>query len=316
MHFQFIQKLTAVCAALVCGMTLLTGCGDAAQSDQLTIVTTVYAVYDLAKQLTADFDTPCEVKLLLTPGGESHAYEPTPSDAAAIQSCDLLVYIGGASEQWVGKMIGTSRKDKANLRMFDYVDLLDEETVAGMQTDEDPDEHEPDEHIWTSPVYADAMLGALHDSINEIAPEESAHCDAAYDAVHADLLALDAEAREIRENAVKDTLIFADRFPFRYLTAEYDWQYYAAFSGCSSDTDASAATLSFLISKVNELEIDTVFYLENSSQQIADAVCRATGAEAVMMQSLNNVSAEDLAANKHYQDLMRENLAAIQEAVN
>lgn len=316
MHVHLIQRLTAVCAVLFGGMTLLTSCGDAAQSDRLTIVTTVYATYDLAKQLTADFDTPCEIKLLLTPGGESHAFEPTPSDAAAIQSCDLLVYIGGASEQWVGKMIESSRQNKANLRMFDHVDLLDEETVAGMQTDEAPDEQEPDEHIWTSPVYADAMLDALRSQINEIAPAESAHCDAAYESVHADLLALDAQAREIRENAAQDTLIFADRFPFRYLTAEYDWQYYAAFSGCSSDTDASAATLSFLISKVNEMGIDTVFYLENSAQQIADAVCRATGAEAVMMQSLNNVSADDLAANKHYQDLMRENLAAIQEAVN
>lgn len=317
MNKHFTKKIAALgAAAMLCG-SLLTGCGgQQTQDDTLTVVTTVYATYDLAKQLTADFDTEVSVKLLLTPGGESHSYEPTPSDVAAIQSCDLFVYIGGTSEQWAEKMIASSRTEKANLRMFDSVTLLDEEAVEGMQAEEEEEEEEYDEHIWTAPLNADSMADALRAAIGGIVPEEAAKCDASYAKLHGELTALDAEAKEIRENAKSDTLIFADRFPFRYFTAAYDWQYYAAFSGCSSDTDASAATLSFLITKVQELQIGTVFYLENSSQKISDAVCTATGAQAVMLQSGNNVSAEDFAAEKHYQEIMEENLSAIREAVS
>ncbi|MBQ5340081.1 MAG: zinc ABC transporter substrate-binding protein [Oscillospiraceae bacterium] len=313
-----IQKICAAAAAvLLCGM-MLSGCG-AQKNDTLTVVTTVYTTYDFAKQLTASYEKPVEVRLLLTPGGESHSYEPTPSDVAAIQSCDLFVYIGGASETWAEKLIETSRQKKENLRMFDCVDLLGEETVEGMEPeDEHEAEHEEDEideHIWTAPLNADKMLTAMQERLNKIAPKEQEHCDAAYEKLHGALLALDQRAREIHDNAKQDTLIFADRFPFRYLTDAYGWKYYAAFSGCTSDTDASPATLSFLISKVKSENIKTVFYLENSSQKIADAVCAATGAHAEMLQSCNNVTRMDYDAGMHYQQLMTENLDAIEEAL-
>ncbi|MBR4201353.1 MAG: zinc ABC transporter substrate-binding protein [Oscillospiraceae bacterium] len=310
-----LKKMTAALLAAVICAASAAGCG--AKKNGLTIVTTVYTTYDFARQLTADFSEPVDVIMLLTPGGESHSYEPTPSDVAAIQSCDLFVYIGGASETWAEKLIETGRQNKDNLKMFDCVNLLHEETVEGMESDEEEEEGEEiDEHIWTSPKNADAMLSAMHDSINAVAPKEKAHCDAAYESVHTELLALDQRAREIHDNAKHDTLIFADRFPFRYLTEEYGWNYYAAFAGCSSDTDASAATLSFLISKVKDLNIETVFYLENSSQKISDAVCSATGANAEMLQSCNNVSRTDFDAEMHYQQLMNENLTAIEEALN
>ena len=309
-----IFKLTALAAAMLLGAGSMTGCGE---DKPLTVVTTVYTTYDFVKQLTAEYEQPVEVKMLLTPGGESHSYDPSPADAAAVQSCDLFVYIGGVSEQWAQKLIDSSRQKKPNLKMFDCVTLLNEETVEGMQAEDEPEgETETDEHIWTAPLNADAMLSAIHDSMNQIAPDEKEHCDAAYDRVHNELLALDARAKEISENAKNDTLIFADRFPFRYLTEAYGWKYYAAFAGCSSDTDVSAATLSFLINKTKDLNIGTVFYLENSSEKIADAVCNATGAQALMLQSCNNVSRVDFDAGMHYQALMRENLDAIEEALS
>lgn len=311
---QIIKKLTAAAAALICCAGCMTGCRE---EKPLTIVTTMYTTYDFVKQLTAEYEEPVEVKMLLTPGGESHSYEPSPADAAAVQSCDLFVYIGGVSESWAQKLVDSSRQNKISIRMFDCVKLLNEETVEGMQAGEEPEsETEIDEHVWTAPLNADAMLTAIRDSINAVAPEEREHCNAAYDRVHADLLELDARAREISENAENDTLIFADRFPFRYLTNAYGWKYYAAFAGCSSDTDVSAATLSFLINKTKDLNADTVFYLENSSEKIADAVSSATGAQAMMLQSCNNVSRVDFDAGMHYQALMRENLDAIEEALN
>ena len=310
--------LIALCTAAAFCMSCLTGCGGERQDGGFEIVTTVYAAYDLAKQLTADFDTPCEIRLLLTPGGESHSYEPSPSDAAAVQRCDLFVYIGGESEQWAEQMIASGRADKPSLRLFDSVTPLTElhEGADGAPEEESDEEPEYDEHIWTSPLNADAMLSALHDTLNTMLPDETAHCDAARDAMHADFLELDAYAQDIRDNARTNLLVFADRFPFRYLTDAYGWDHLAAFSGCSSDTDASAATLSMLITRVREEQIGTVFYLENSSQKISDAVCRATGARAVMMQSGNNVSAEDFRAEKHLQEIMRENLDAVKEALS
>jgi len=318
---QLIQKIQAIGAALLlCTGTagLVAGCGSRTDDGKMQIVTTVFATYDLAKQLTDQAGIPCTVKLLLTPGGESHSYEPTPSDVSAVQSCDLFVYIGGTSEKWADKLIANSRRDKRNLRMFDCVELLAEETVEGMQeeAEEEEDADEIDEHIWTAPLNADAMLNALNTQLREMAPEQADACDKAYGKIHEDLLALDAEAKEIAKTAKRNTLVFADRFPFRYLTESYGWSYYAAFPGCSSDTDASAATLSFLIQKVKDEQIGTVFYLENSQQKISDAVCKATGAKAVMLQSCNNVSKSDMQSGRHYQDFMRDNLAAIREALN
>lgn len=320
---NILKKTAALFSAAVLTASL-TACGTSSpqQEKPFTVVTTMYVSYDFAKQLTANYSTPAEVKMLLTPGGESHAYEPTPSDVAAVQSCDLFVYIGGESEVWAEKLIASGRTGKQNLRMFDSVELLDEEESEGMQADEsthhhdEEGEHETDEHIWTSPRNADKMLSALHDKLNELRPEEQSPCDAAYDTIHEALYFLDLHAQDIRNQHEKDTLIFADRFPFRYLMHDYGWNYYAAFSGCSSDTDANAATLSFLIDKVKTENISTVFYLENSTQKVSDAICRATGAQAVLMQSGNNVTPEDFAAGKHYQDILRENLDAIEQAVS
>lgn len=320
---KLLRKLAAVCGAALLPLMPLSGCStDSRHSTE--IVTTVYAVYDMAKQLTANTAEPVTVKLLLTPGGESHSYEPTPSDAAAVQRCDLFAYIGGESEKWADKLIQSSRTDKRNLKLMDSVSLLTEETVEGMEAEEEDEAHDHDhdasagidEHIWTSPLNADAMLTDLRDALRLILPNDAASIDSAYDGLHTRFTELDAEAKDIRDSAKRDTLIVADRFPFRYLTSAYGWKYYAAFSGCSSDTDASAATLSFLISKVQELNIGTVFYLENSSKKISDAVCRATGAKAAELQSGNNVSAEDFKAGKHYQEILAENLDAIREALN
>lgn len=312
-----------LCAALFCA------CGNtgsnAEKESKLKVVTTVFATYDLVQQLAERSGVACDVKMLLAPGGESHAYEPSPADVAAIQSCDMFIYIGGTSEAWADKLIASSRTGKCNLRMFDTVRLLEEEEVEGMEPEHDHDhgdhdhdheEAEVDEHIWTSPRNASMMLAYIAAQMKNMLPDNAEKISAAEQEIQAELEVLDKEACDIRDNCPKHTLVFADRFPFRYLTHEYGWDYYAAFAGCSSDTDASAATLSFLIQKVKDENIHTVFYLENSSQKISDAVCKATDAKAVMMQSLNNVSREDFESGKHYQDYMRENLTAIREALS
>lgn len=326
---QCIRRYTALggAAAMLLSCGTLAACGEPSDDGKLSVVTTVYATYDLTRQLLQHMEMPYEVKLLLTPGGESHAYEPTPADAAAIQACDLFVYIGGESEQWADKLItstGRGADTSGNLRLMDCVTPVYEDRLTGLEENEDARhsathdnaaELAYDEHIWTSPENALHITTAIADALEAISPDAQTAVQSARETLTADLIALAGEYEAVATNAKGDTLVFADRFPFRYLTDAYRWKYYAAFSGCSSDTDASAATLSTLISKVQAEGIDTVFYLENSSRKIADAICDATGAKAVQLQSCNNVSREDFDADKHYQDFMRENLTAIEEAL-
>lgn len=312
-----LKKIAALCAASMLCTTALCAC-DTAQPDEdtLTIVATVYPSYDFALQLTENFDVQCNVKLLLTPGGESHSYEPSPSDVAAIQSCDLFVYIGGASELWVDDLLKT-RGDQANLRLMDC--------ITPIATTHDHDEHdhdhegtsvaEYDEHIWTAPLNAVAMTEAIADEIAALSPENASVCAQNEEALCTELKRLDAEYRALADTAADKPLVFGDRFPFLYLAEAYGFAYEAAFTGCTSDTDASAATLSALIATVKEQQIGTVFYLENSSRKIADAICEATGAEAAMLHSCNNVTREEFENGKHFQAFVQENLTAIKEAL-
>ena len=195
--------------------------------------------------------------------------------------------------------------------------VREEETVEGMQ-EEGPDHSEEtsyDEHIWLSLKNAIVCTETVRDALCGLDPDHAAVYEENTEKYIRKLDALDSAYREAADLAGTGTLLFADRFPFRYLTDAYGWKCYAAFSGCTRDTDASPATLSFLISKVKSENIKTVFYLENSSQKIADAVCAATGAHAEMLQSCNNVTRMDYDAGMHYQQLMTENLDAIEEAL-
>ncbi len=314
---QLLKKFAALCAAAMLCTSVLFGC-DSTQTDEetLTVVATVYPSYDFALQLTEHFDVQCNVKLLLTPGGESHSYEPSPADVAAIQSCDLFLYIGGASEVWVEDLLKT-RSDKANLRLMDY--------VTPIATTHDHEEHdhdidaasvaEYDEHIWTAPRNAVAMTEAIADKIAALSPENAAVCEQNAETLCAEFKRLDTEYRALADTAADKPLVFGDRFPFLYLAEAYGFAYEAAFTGCTSDTDASAATLSALIATVKEKQIGTVFYLENSSRKIADAICEATGAEAAMLHSCNNVTREEFESGKHFQAFVQENLTVLKEAL-
>ncbi|MBR6761948.1 MAG: zinc ABC transporter substrate-binding protein [Oscillospiraceae bacterium] len=321
-HLKRIAVLGTIC---LLGALPLSGCNLTKNDEEtLTIVTTVYPSYDFALQLTEQFDLSCDVKLLLTPGGESHSYEPTPSDVAAIQTCDMFIYIGGASETWVEYLLESTRKEKVNLRLMDYVTPI-AAAHNHEQDHEDKHEHhekheadlaEYDEHIWTSPLNAAAMVRAIAAQLCSISPENQETCKTNEDALCNTLQTLDAAYRSAAESAGSKPLIFGDRFPFLYLAEEYGFSYAAAFSGCSSDTDASSATLSALISTVKEQQIDTIFYLENSPRKIADAICEATGAQAKLLHSCNNVSKEDFSSGKHFQEYLQDNLIAIKEALN
>lgn len=313
---------------------------------RLSIVTTIFPQYDFTRNIAGDR---ADVTLLLKPGAESHSYEPTPQDIKTIQESDLFIITGGENDTWVESMI-ESMGDQAPevMRLVDLVDTFTEETVEGMEDshdhgetsdlggdeaghdhendhhgedhhretdDHDHSSHTVDEHVWTSPVKAEQIVEKIAAKLSE---KDSANKDF-YQANSEDYIAklgeLDHKYRNMIHSAKRDTILVADRFPFRYLAEEYGLKYYAAFTGCSTETEASAATVAFLIDKTKELESPVVFSIELSNQKIADSIVETTGAEKLTLHSAHNLSVEELKNGATYLSLMEQNLKNLEKAL-
>ena len=295
---------------LICmlALALLAGCAPASvqepEDGKLHIVATVFPAYDFARAAAGDL---ADVELLLPPGTESHSYEPTPADILKVQSCDLFLYLGGDSDQWVETILEAAEPTGRTLALIDCVETLEEEHVEGMQEevghhhDEDEDDHdhdhlgtvtEIDEHVWTAPANAAAITRQFGEVLAEL------------DSANGERYRANAEkyAEEI------DTL--------RYFAEEFDLRYYAAFPGCSTQTEPSAATIAFLTDKVREEGISTVWYIEFSNHLVADAIAEAAGAETAMFHTCHNVSPNELAGGETYVTLMRGNLERLRAHLN
>lgn len=298
------NKILSVILIALIGICLIS-CGSANEStnSKLKIVTTIFPQYDFAKHITGDN---AEVTLLLTPGSESHTYEPTAADIAKIQQADLFIYNGGESEVWVKKILDSYEKDNNNsICLMDYVTLL-------MEDDED----EYDEHIFTSLKNAQILLDEINKCICKIDNQNSELYTNNTKSYKAEIDELDEKFEDMITNAKRNIVIFGDRFPFKYFANDYNIECYAAFSGCSSETEASPATISDLINKVNENHIQTIFYIEFSNENIAKKIADATNAQTSLLHSCHNISKEDLENNVTYIDLMKNNYNNLSEALN
>lgn len=331
------------CALLALLLALsLTGCTARERQEddgRLCVVTTLFPYYDFARAVAGDR---ANVTLLLSPGREAHSFEPTPLDAVTISRADIFVYNGGEGEVWVDEMLGAVGADIGTaLRMMDFVDAREEEFSEGMQgadghthghdhedhdhEDHDHDEHdehdhaghedsdevEYDEHIWTSPANAAVLCRAIADALCAADAANADEYRANAEAYCGQLAALDAQLRALRADAVRTTLVFADRFPLLYFCEEYDLDYRAAFHGCSGDTEPSLATLKYLIDKVNAEHIPVVYTIDLSSQRIAEAVSECTGASVARLWSMQTVSRADFDAGETYVSLMQRNYDAL-----
>lgn len=295
------------------------GCGKKTYEnggEGIEIITTVFPAYDFACQIAGDG---AKVTLLVPPGSDTHSFEPTPKDMIALQSCDLLICNGGESEQWLETLLSGQDGEIPTLKMLECVDAVTEEVREGMQTahsdEENGDKDEYDEHVWTSPVNAELICRAIAERICEIDPDRAELYKARLELYSAQLQRLDSEFRSIAASARCHTLIFADRFPVRYFTEEYGFDYYAALPGCADDAEPSARTVAFLIDKVREEGIPAVFYIEFSNRKMADVICEDTGCEKLLFHSCHNVAAEDLDQGVSYLDIMWGNAERLREAV-
>lgn len=311
-----------LCVILLLGA--LSGCAQQPTIDpddgKLHVVTTIFAPYDFAREIGGEDVT---VTMLLKPGCEVHSYEPSPKDIIAIRNADVFLYVGGESDAWVRDVLaGVDNPNLRTVTLMDCVEALEEETVEGMQAGHEEHEHghadetEYDEHVWTSPRNAALICEKLADAF---AAADPTHADAYAQRCGAyveQLNVLDAEFEQIVEDSARKTIIFADRFPLLYFADAYGLTYFAAYPGCADSAEPSAATVAFLIDKVEAEQIPVVFCIELSNQKLADTVCEATGAKKLQFSSCHNVTAAEFKDGATYLSIMRQNAAALREALN
>lgn len=311
-----MKKLFGILLMLVL-ILCASGCGTEPAEPQsgLDIVTTVFPAYDFARQIAGER---AQVTLLLPPGAEAHSFEPTAKDMARIQSAGLFFRNGGESEAWAEKLLDSGDSIRS-LAMLECVDALEEELSEGMQSSHEEREEEEgpeyDEHVWTSPKNAVRICEALCDELCAIDPEGESFYRENLRTYSAKLQALDAAFRQVVNEGRFHTVIFADRFPVRYFVEEYGLTYFAAFPGCAEDTEPSARTVAFLIDRVREEGLPSVFYIEFSNEKMADMICEDTGCVKLLFHSCHNVSADELRSGVGYLDLMQKNLEALKEAL-
>ena len=298
-------------AALLCLCLMLCGCNAQPEKPhdetKLQIVCTSFPAYDFAREIAGDR---AELTLLIKPGSEVHSYEPTPKDMIRIQESDLFICNGGESEQWAKTLI---TPDLNTIYMMDCVDTV-EESADGIYNAEDG-EPELDEHVWTSPLNAIKISEEICNALCKLDTDNAEAYKTNFTAYKAQLMALDREFRQVIKNSGKHTLVFADRFPMRYFALEYGLDCYAAFPGCSSETEPSAKTVAYLIDRVRENKIPAVLYMEFSNQKMADVICEDTGCKKLPFYSAHSVSAEQFEQGVSYLDLMRINLNSLKEAL-
>ena len=305
----------------LCALLLLTACGPdlpPEDSERPQIVATVFPAYDFARSAAGEL---ADVTLLLPPGAESHSYEPTPADILRVQRCDLFIYLGGESDAWVDNILSAIQPQGEVLRMIDCVDLLEEETVEGMQGGHD---HEAghdhlgevlsmDEHVWTAPRNAAAVTRIIGQRLALLDRSNGEAYAAGAEAYALELEELDRDFAAFFDTLPDRTIVFGDRFPLLYFAEAYDLDYYAAFPGCGAQTEPSAATVAFLTRKVREEGLPAVWYIEFSNHLVADSIAEAAGVETAQFHTCHNVSRADLEAGATCLSLMRANLEALRE---
>ena len=308
---------------------------DSIQKDgAIKVVTNIFPAYDWVKNIAEGTDV--EVVNLTDKGVSLHNYEPSASDIEEIANSNLFLYVGGESDEWAPD----AAKQAKNAKVLNMLEILgdtvkEEEVKEGMEHDHDHDhehedadhdhdhdhdhEHEEveyDEHVWLSLKNAKTISRAIADALAEIDPKNADKFDKNYEVYAAKLDALEADFEEARKTAKVDTILVADRFPFRYLVSDLDLDYYAAFVGCSAESEASFETISFLAQKLDELGLKHIIKLMGSDGKIADTVknsSKAKDQDILEMTSMENVGSKD---GKSYLDYMQMNLDALKKALN
>ena len=335
-----MKKITALLLALFMLVAALAGCGkqnDTNQTDKLSIVTTIFPEYDWVREILGEKADNAEITMLLDNGVDLHSYQPTADDIVKISDCDLFIYVGGESDEWVEDALRNAAN--RNMKVINLLEVLGdsvktEEIVEGMQEEEyehedaeeheheDAEEHEheeeADEHVWLSLKNAKMLVRVISKALQELDPDSKDIYAANADAYVKKLSALDAEYQTAVDAASNKTILFGDRFPFRYLVDDYGLRYYAAFVGCSAETEAGFETISFLAKRVDEWKRPCVLTIEGAQHKIAETIVRNTTAKnqrVLTMDSMQSTTSKDVKNGTTYLSVMEKNLSVLKEAL-
>ena len=298
---------------------------EAPAHTKISIVTTIFPEYDWVREILGDKADSAEITMLLDNGVDLHSYQPTADDLIKISDCDLFVYVDGESDGWVEDALkSAANRDRKVINLLEILgdSVKEEETVEGMQAEEedheDHEEKEYDEHVWLSLKNAEVLVGVISKSLQELDPGNKDTYAANADAYVQKLSALDAEYQKAVSAGTYKTLLFGDRFPFRYLVDDYGLSYYAAFVGCSAESEASFETVSFLARKVDEGKLPCVLTIEGAQHKIAETIVQNTAGKnqkILTMDSMQSTTSQDVANGTTYLSLMAKNLDVLKEAL-
>lgn len=327
--------ISVILAAVLCFACLnLTGCSkdsaNSSDSGKLKVVTTTFPVYDWTMNVLGDKAKDADVTMLMDSGVDLHSYQPSSQDLMKLSDCDVFVYVGGESDEWVEDALEDANNN--NMKVVNLMEALgdkavEEELLPGMEADDDHDDHddaddehdhEYDEHIWLSLKNAKVLTSAIADALSE-ADEANADSYAAnVKSYNKELANLDSEYKKVCQDAKNKNLVFGDRFPFRYMADDYGLNCYAAFNGCSAETEASFETIAFLAKKVDRLGLNSVMTIDGSDQKIAKTIIdntKAQNQEILTLNSMQAATADDVANGASYTSIMEDNLKVLKKAL-
>ena len=351
-----MKKCFAIVMAAVLSLGVLSACGNAGASEntdtkeeatlskldneaaseeasqkaedaKISVVTTIFPEYDWVKVISGDASDNVDITMLLDNGVDLHSFQPTADDIMKIATCDMFIYVGGESDEWVEDALKeATNKDMVVINLLDVLggNVKEEEVIEGMEAEEEHEEGEEeeveyDEHVWLSLSNASLICDAIADGLSKVDPDNAGTYAENANAYKQKLMTLDSEYKNVVSSATNKTLLFGDRFPFRYLVDDYGLDYYAAFVGCSAETEASFETVAFLSGKVDELGLKSVMTIESSDKKIAETIINNTKTKdqnILTLDSMQSTTSEDVAAGTTYLTIMQSNLEVLKEALN
>ena len=331
------------CAIFVAALFALVACNDVPKNttkeSKLSVVTTIYPEFSWTKSILGNQNNSVNLALLIKNGIDLHSFKPTAQDIAKIANADMVIYVGGESDEWIEKALeATPKKGRTEINLMKVLGdrVKAEEVVEGMQAEEEHHHHgehaeehehehhdeevENDEHVWLSLKNAEIIVNKIAEELSKLDAAHATVYKRNADAYIAQIQSLDKEYREAVNGAARKTVLFGDRFPFRYLVDDYGIKYYAAFVGCSAESEASFETIAFLAGKMDAESLPVIFTIENSNGKIAKAVLAASknskNAQILAINSMQSITEAQIAEGVDYLSLMKSNLYVLKKALN
>ncbi|MEE1304020.1 MAG: metal ABC transporter substrate-binding protein [Agathobacter sp.] len=329
-----MKKLISFLLVMAMAITAFSGCGKSeskGDSSKISIVTTIFPEYDWVREITKGNDN-VEISMLLDKGVDLHSFQPTAEDIVKVSSCDVFIYVGGESDQWVEDALKeATNKDMVVINLLDVLgdSVKEEEIIEGMEAEEEEEGEgeegedgeegpEYDEHVWLSLKNAKTLCLRISEELGKLdSANKTLYENNAKEYINS-LDELDKKYEAAAKEAKTKTVLFGDRFPFRYLVDDYGLDYYAAFVGCSAESEASFETISFLAGKVDQLKLSAICQIESSNGKIAETIKSTTkdkNQQILTFDSMQSVTAKDVEAGEKYLKIMERNLEAFQEAI-